>query len=136
MFRTVTWPGLANSRVMLDVKVKAASATEWTTEIYVAGAYDGPNDIVANKDYRLAWQADGGRLLEAGSVTLARDSGGSLEQTWSSIITPEGRADRIAAAFKKFPKAGQLATASIAPFQLKKNGMSYSWEGKVTRNQG
>ena len=54
-------------------------------------------------------------------------------QTWSSIITPEGRPDRVAAMFKKFPKAGERVTASIAPFQLKQNGMSYSWDGMVTR---
>ena len=35
--------------------------------------------------------------------------------------------------FKKFPRAGERVTASIAPFQLEQNGMSYSWEGVVTR---
>jgi hypothetical protein len=35
--------------------------------------------------------------------------------------------------FKKFPKAGERVTASIAPFQLKQNGLSYSWDGVVTR---
>jgi len=76
---------------MLDVRVKAVSASEWATDIYVTGAYDGPNDIAANKDYRIEWQADGGRLLEKGSVTLVRSSGETIDQTWSSIITPEGR---------------------------------------------
>jgi hypothetical protein len=118
---------------MLDVRVMAVSGTQWATEIYVAGAYDGPNDIAANKDYRIEWQADGGRLLEKGSVTLVRSSGESFGQTWSSIITPEGRPDRVSAIFKKFPKSGEHVTASIAPFQLKQNGMSYSWDGVVTR---
>jgi hypothetical protein len=131
--RTLAWPASPKSRIMLDVRVKAVSASEWTTDIYVTGAYDGPNDIAANKDYRIEWQADGSRLLEKGSVTLVRSSGETIDQTWSSIITPEGRPDRVAAMFKKFPKAGQRVTASIAPFQLKQNGMSYSWDGVVTR---
>ena len=66
-------------------------------------------------------------------MTLVRSSGETIDQTWSSIITPEGRPDRVATMFKKFPKAGERVTASIAPFQFKQNGMSYSWDGVVTR---
>jgi hypothetical protein len=135
VFRTVAWPGLPNSRVMLDVKVKASSASEWITEIYVTGAYDGPNDIAACRDYRLEWRSDEGRLLETGGATLVRASGETLDQAWSSIITPEGRADRVAATFRKFSNAGQVASASISPFQLKDKGMSYTWEGVVRRNK-
>jgi len=29
--------------------------------------------------------------------------------------------------------AGERVTASIAPLQLKQNGMSYTWDGVVTR---
>ncbi len=134
MFRTLTWPAFPDSRIMLDVKVKALSASAWTTEIYVMGAYDGPNDIAANRDYRIEWRADGGRLLEKGSVTLVRASGDRLDQAWSSIITPENRPDRVAAMFRKFPKAGERVSASISPFQVKDKGMSYTWEGVVSRN--
>jgi hypothetical protein len=134
VFRSISWPTLANSRVMTDVSVKA-SAQGWLTDMYATGAYEGPNDIAACRDYRLDWQVDGGRLLEKGSATLLRASGRRLVQEWLSIITPLGRADRIAATFRKFPRSGQAVTVSIAPFQLKDKGMTYSWDGKVTRNK-
>jgi hypothetical protein len=119
---------------MLDVKVKAIAASRWDTEIYVTGAYDGPNDIIANRDYSIVWQADGGRLLETGSVTLVRSSGDGIHQTWSSIITPENRPDRVTAMFKKFPKTGEVVSASISPFQVKEKSMSYTWDGMVKRS--
>jgi hypothetical protein len=133
--RAISYPTLPNSRVVLDVKVKALSASEWVTEIHVAGTYDGPNDIVANEDYELAWRADETRLLEQGRVTLLRASGQSLEQAWTSIITPEGRPDRLSATFRKFPKDGELVTASVSPFKLKKGAMSYTWDGVVSRRR-
>lgn len=133
MVRSISYPELPGSRVVLDVKVKAVSASEWTTEIYVTGTYDGPNDIVANNDYEIAWSADGGRLLETGGVTLLRASGGRIGQVWSSIITPEGRPDRVSEILKKFPKGGEVVTASVSPFKINKNGMSYTWNGLVKR---
>ncbi len=119
---------------MLDVKVKAIAAAQWDTEIYVTGTYDGPNDIVSNRDYSIVWQADGGRLLETGSVTLMRSSGDGIQQAWSSIITPESRPDRVTAMFKKFPKTGEMVSASISPFQVKDKSMSYTWDGLVKRS--
>ena len=92
MVRTLAWPASPNSRIMLDVRVKAVSVSEWATDIYVTGAYDGPNDIAANEDYRIEWQADGGRLLEKGSVTLVRSSGETIDGRPSS----HRRADRTA----------------------------------------
>lgn len=132
--RSISYPELPRSRVILDVKVKAVSGAECVTDIYVTGTYDGPNNIVANEDYEIAWSADGSRLLEAGSVTLLLSSGKSVGQVWSSIITPEDRADRVSAIFKKFPRNGQVVTASVSPFKINKNGMSYTWDGMVRRN--
>lgn len=129
----ISYPELPESRVVLDVKVKSVSASEWTTEIYATGTYDGPNDIVANKDYELSWSADGGRLLETGSVTLIRSSGEGVGQVWSSIITPEARPDRVAEIFRRFPRGGEVVTASVSPFKIGKNGMSYTWDGMVRR---
>ena len=134
VLRAISYPEFPKSKVILDVKVKAASGSEWVTDIYVTGTYDGPNNIVANKDYQIMWSADGGRLLETGSVTLLLSTGESIGQVWSSIITPENRPDRVSAMFKKFPKSGQVVTASISPFKINKNGMSYTWDGLVKRN--
>jgi hypothetical protein len=134
VFRNVIWPAFPQSRIMLDVKVKAITASQWDTEIYVTGGYDGPNDIIANRDYSIVWQADGGRLLETGSVTLVRSSGDGIHQTWSSIISPENRPDRVTAMFKKFPKTGEVVSASISPFQVKEKSMSYTWDGLVKRS--
>ena len=133
MVRSISYPELPKSRVVLDVKVKAVSGSEWATEIYVTGTYDGPNDIVANKDYEIAWNADGGRLLETGSVSLLRASGDSIGQAWSSISTPEGRPDRVSEILKRFPKSGEIVTVSVSPFKINKNGMSYTWDGLVKR---
>jgi hypothetical protein len=65
---------------------------------------------------------------------LLLSTGESIGQVWSSIITPENRPDRVSAMFKKFPKSGQVVTASISPFKINKNGMSYTWDGLVKRN--
>ena len=42
MVRTLAWPASPKSRIMLDVRVKAVSASEWATDIYVTGAYGRP----------------------------------------------------------------------------------------------
>jgi len=84
---------------------------------------------VANQDYEIQWSTDDNRLLETGSVTLLLSSGESIRQVWSSIITPENRPDRVSAVFKKFPRNGQVVTASVSAFKFNKNGMSYTWEG-------
>lgn len=133
VLRSLMYPQFPKSHVVLDVRVRASSSTEWATEIYIKGVYDGPNDIVANQDYVIEWAADSGRLLENGSVTLMLASGGSIRQEWSSIITPENKPDTVAAMFKKFPRNGQIVTASVSPFTFSKNGMSYTWEGMARR---
>jgi hypothetical protein len=133
VLRLITYPKYPKSQVILDVKVRAVSGSQWVTEIYVMGTYDGPNNIVANQDYEIQWSADGGRLLEAGGVTLLLSSGESIRQEWSSIITPEHRPDHVSAVFKKFPRSGQVVNASVSPFKFNKNGMSYTWEGVVKR---
>jgi hypothetical protein len=131
VLRSIAYPDYPKSQIILDVRVRAVSGSEWVTEIYVKGTYDGPNNIIANKDYEIQWSADAGRLLESGSVTLLLSSGESIRQFWSSIITPENRPDQIAAVFKKFPKTGQIVTASVSPFKINKNAMSYTWNGVV-----
>ena len=133
VLRSISYPNYLKSHVILDVKVRAVSGSEWLTDIYVKGTYDGPNNIVANEDYQILWTADGGRLLETGSVTMLLSSGESIRQVWSSIITPENRPDHVSAVFKKFPRSGQVVTASVSPFKFNKNGMSYTWDGFVKR---
>lgn len=133
--RSLRYPQFPKSHVMLDVRVRASSSTKWVTEIYIKGDYNGPNDIVANKDYEIEWAADNGRLLETGSVTLMLASGRSIRQEWSSIITPENKPKAVSAVFKKFPRNGQIVTASVSPFTFSKNGMSYTWEGMVKRRR-
>jgi hypothetical protein len=133
VFRLISYPKFPNSHVILDVKVRAVSGSEWLTDIYVKGTYDGPTDIVANEDYQLLWTADSGRLLETGGVTLVLASGERVEQVWSSIITPENRPKDVAAVFKKFPRSGEIVTASVSPFKFSKNGMSYTWDGSVKK---
>ena len=79
MVRTLAWPASPKSRIMLDVRVKAVSASEWTTDIYVTGAYDGPNDIAANKaaqaerhELQLGWRRDACRRGEAEQARRVR----------------------------------------------------------------
>lgn len=131
VFRTVSYDRFPKSQIMLDVSVRAVKDTEWTTDIYVKGVYDGPNDVVSNQDYELTWTTDSGRLLEAGGVTLLLASGKKLRQTWSSIITPDADPDEVARVFRQFPKKGQIATASISPFAVSGKSMNYTWEGTV-----
>ena len=72
---------------MLDVRVKAVSASEWATDIYVMGAYDGPNDIAANEDYRSDKGHQGGSQTESdcphlwltGPARRANESRGATE---------------------------------------------------------
>jgi hypothetical protein len=135
VFRVISYPKYPKSQVILDVKVRAGTDSEWITDIYVKGIYDGPCDIVANRDYEIKWSAADGRLLETGSVTLELSSGKSIRQVWSSIITPENSSNDIATIFKKFPRNGQIVTVSVAPFKINKNGMSYSWDGIVKKQQ-
>jgi hypothetical protein len=133
--RMISYPTLRGSQVILDVAVKAVSESEWVTDIYVKGVYEGPNDIVANKDYRIEWTMVDGRLLEAGNVTLVRASGKSIRQTWSSIITPERASEDLAQLLKKFPRRGQIVSVSVSPFDVGKNGMSYTWNGIVRKQR-
>jgi len=124
VLRTVSYPEFSDSKIELDVQVKAASDTEWDTKIMIRGTYNGPTDIVATKDYQLKWTVDGKKILESGSATLELSSGKSVRQVWSSTITPDK-------GFDKFPPAGELINVSISPFKIDGNRMSYTWEGTV-----
>lgn len=122
--RTVTYPEFPDSRVVFNVRVRAAGESEWVTDIAVNGRYDGPADVVSAKDYELTWTADGKQILETGAATLETASGRSVRQVWSSTFTPE-------AGFDRFPPNGETLSVSISPFQIEGNSMTYRWEGTV-----
>jgi hypothetical protein len=124
VLRTISYPDFPGSQIVTNAQVKAVKNSEWDTNITINGKYDGPTDVVAVKDYQLAWTTDGKNILESGSATLELKSGGSVRQVWKSTITP-------ARALDKFPPAGELITISVSPLQIDGNKMSYKWEGTV-----
>lgn len=122
--RTILYPEFPESKIVTDAQVKAVSGSEWDTKITINGTYNGPADVVAVKDYQLAWTSDGKNIIESGSATLELKSGGTLRQVWTSTITP----DR---GLEKFPQTGEQINITISPFQIDEKGMSYKWEGTV-----
>jgi hypothetical protein len=122
--RTVSYPEFPKSQVVFDTEVTAAGA-EWSTKIMVSGTYDGPTDIVAVKDYQVAWTTDGKSLFEKGTATLELSSGGSVRSVWSSSIV----ADKPR--FARFPREGETINVTYSPFKIEGNKMSYEWEGTV-----
>lgn len=132
VFRAVSYPDHPEDQVLFEVAVEARGS-EWATTIYVSGTYNGPTDVVANKDYKVGWMIDGRRLLESGSVELELSSGELLRQRWSSIITPVSGSGRPPAVFKRFPSDGELVEVSISPFEVRGESMTYRWEGTVKK---
>ncbi|MBI3269773.1 MAG: hypothetical protein HYZ53_12175 [Planctomycetes bacterium] len=122
--RVLTYPECPNSKLEFDAEVRAVNAGEWSTLLNVTGTYDGPTDIVSAKDYQLTWTTDGKTLIEKGSATLGRSSGGSIRSEWSSTFTSPGRSFRL-------PRSGESVRVSVAPFKIAGNSMSYEWEGTV-----
>jgi hypothetical protein len=133
--RAVTYPDHPESLLVFDVRVVADTESEWATEITINGRYTGPTDIVASDDYRLTWVADGVKLLESGASSLARPSGESLRQIWSSIITPGEGAKEGSPRFKALAAGGQVINATISPFKIEGHRMSYEWEGTVAKQR-
>jgi hypothetical protein len=127
----VSYPAHPESLLVIDVHVSAVNESEWITDIFVNGKYDGPTDIATCSDYQIRWIRYGHRVLESGGATLALSSGKSVQQVWSSIITPTKKAGRVASALARFHRDGQLINASISPFKLDAQQMSYEWEGTV-----
>jgi hypothetical protein len=128
----VSYPDHPDSLLLFDVEVEG-NGSEWATTIYVSGAYDGPTDVIASKDYRSRWTVDDRKLLESGSVELELSSGEHLRQRWSSIITPVTGADKPPAVFERFPSEGELVDVSISPFDVDTSAMRYEWEGTVRK---
>ena len=122
--RTISYPDFPGSQIVTNAQVKAATNSQWDTNISINGTYNGPTDVVSVKDYQLVWTSDGKSILESGSAALELKSGGSVRQVWKSTITPASGID-------KFPQAGELITVSISKFQISGNKMSYTWEGTV-----
>jgi hypothetical protein len=135
VLRAVSYPDHPESLILFDVQVVARTESEWATEITVNGTYTGPTDIVASDDYRLTWLADGGKLLESGVSTLNCASGERLRQVWSSIITPAERAKESSPGLKALATGGQVVNATISPFRMDGDRMSYEWEGTVRKRQ-
>jgi hypothetical protein len=135
VFRAVSYPDHPESLVVFDVRVVARGNSEWITEIAINGRYTGPTDIVASDDYRLTWVAEGAKLLESGAASLARSSGEHVRQIWSSIITPGEGAEESSPRFKTFPAVGQVINATISPFKIVGQRMSYEWEGTVAKQR-
>ena len=115
--------------------MRAVSSSEWATTIAINGTYSGPTDIVLCEDYQLKWVINGSNLLELGTAILRSASKQSVRQVWSSIITPKKTAGKLPAALKRFPSEGELISASISPFQVDGNKMSYEWKGTVRRTE-
>lgn len=124
VLRTITYPEYPESQLKMDVKVTAASDSEWVTDMTINGTYNGPTDFVSKNDYELIWTTDGEKLIESGSATLVTSSGQSVRCVWSSEIIPEK-------SFEKFPAVGEVISVSISPFQIDGNSMSYEWTGTV-----
>jgi len=133
VLRALSYPEYPECLIVLDVQVIAANKSEWVTDICINGTYNAPTDIVSCKDYQIKWIIDGKKLLESGTAILELSSGKSVHQTWSSIITPKERSGKFPLAFDKFPSDGELISASISPFQIDGNSMSYEWEGTVKK---
>jgi hypothetical protein len=131
VFRAITYPEFPASLIVLDVQVKVDRNSEWATSICINGTYDGPTDIISCKNYQIKWTVESTKLLESGVAILEVASGKPLRQIWSSIITPEKQFGKRA--FDRFPAEGELISASISPFQIDGNRMSYDWEGTVQR---
>jgi hypothetical protein len=123
----VSYPEYPAAQLLFDVDVEAVE-NEWRTRIYVAGRYDGPADVIAHDSYTVEWMLDERKLLESGTATLELASGKRLLQSWSSVITPSSRSDVV----ERFPAGGELIRASISPFEVDGQVMSYRWEGTVS----
>jgi hypothetical protein len=128
--RAIIYPEYPESLVVIDVLVTAANNSEWDTEIFINGTYSGPTDVVACKDYQIKWTMAGKKLFESGTSILTLSSGKELHQVWSSIITPKGKGE-FPPSSCRFPSDGELINASISPFKIDGNRMSYEWEGTV-----
>lgn len=107
--------------------MQASSAEEWSTELTLAGTYDGPTDFVASRGYRLWWTINRGRLLERGMALLERSQGGLVACEWTSTITVDAK---MAA---QFPRSGQVARISITPFEVDGAAMKYEWHGEIAQ---
>jgi hypothetical protein len=123
--RTVSYPQFPRSVLLFVTDVRAVGASEWETTIRVSGTYEGPTDVVGVRDYQLVWTAAGDTLVEKGTATLVLSSGGWVRSEWSSTIVPRGRG------LRGFPRAGEIVKASISPFRIDGDRMSYKWEGTV-----
>jgi hypothetical protein len=121
--RTLSYPEFPNSKLVFNTEVTAIRDTEWSTKITISGTYDGPTDVVAVKDYQLAWTTDGKTLSEKGSATLQLSSGRSIQSVWSSSIIP------AKPNFERFPRGGETINITFSPFRIDGNKMSYEWNG-------
>jgi hypothetical protein len=133
VLRAVSYPDFPDSLLALDVEVTATDNAAWETSIVLHGTYGGPTDVVATHDYQLTWLVDGSRVLESGLNTLESSSGERIRQRWTSIITPGGSSQERSRAIENFPASGEAITATISPFTVDGNRMSYDWEGTVTK---
>jgi len=105
----------------------AISATEWFSSLTISGNYNGPTDIDSARDYVIEWTTDGKVIIEKGAVTLHSTSAGNLRSEWFSTIAATERDVR------NFPAAGQIIRVSFSDFKISTQGMSYEWEGTVSR---
>lgn len=131
VLRGITYPEYPESLLLIDVQVKASRNLKWNTQISIHGTYHGPTDVTACRDYQLEWHIEGKQLLESGNSSLELSSGKTLRQVWFSIITPKGKSTGFPPSSCKFPSGGELIKASISPFKIDGNKMSYTWEGSV-----
>jgi hypothetical protein len=131
VLRAIIYPEYPESLLVIDVQVKASRNLPWTTHISIHGTYHGPTDVTACKNYQLEWAIAGKQLLESGNSTLELSSGKTLRQVWFSIISPKGRARNFPPSSCKFPSGGEVIKASISPFKIDGQKMSYAWEGTV-----
>ncbi len=130
VLRAISYPEYPESLIVLDVQVKTAKNSDWITNIRINGTYNGPTEVVSCKDYQIKWVLVGKELLELGTAMLEVSSGKSVRQVWSSIIRPKKRSGK---AFDKFPSNGELISATISPFKMDGNSMSYEWNGTVKK---
>ena len=133
VMRAVSYPEYPESLVVFDAQVAATGETEGDTSIFINGKYTGPTDVVASENYELTWAVDGPKLLESGSATLVLRSGNSIRQTWSSIISPRDSSNEVETSFHRFPSVGEVINATISPFKIDCNSMTYEWEGTVKK---
>lgn len=125
--------------ILVDAQVTAAKTakgskwSKWATNIWLNGTYNGPTDIVANREYQIRWRVEGKKLYESGVATLESSSGEFVRQVWSSIITPGGPNGKAPPALRRFPSDGELIEAAISPFKIDGNKMSYEWTGTVRK---